>query len=259
MKRKHVKLSVVGFFDVLGFSARVEEAKTFKAFRSIESDLLEIQKEFGTITRDKWDKIDDEITERKTLVFSDSIVYSVPLSSDLTELQGTYDSLMMELDRIALAQGSLVLRGIFLRGGLEIGPWFHKRDTTISPALITAVRLEKQVCVPIIALSKSVYDHFATHKDRSYYADGFDGLDIFVKRKMCNGRFFYILDYIGICLAEMEDRSEARLWLSEHKSALETAMKPIKDRSILSKYEWLVKYHNSHVRNFGRAFSDLKI
>lgn len=47
------------------------------------------------------------------LAFSDCIVISVPLRSDLAEHEGTFDVLMSELTSFAWAQGACVLRGIF--------------------------------------------------------------------------------------------------------------------------------------------------
>lgn len=259
MQKKDVKLSLVAFIDILGFAQKVLSIKTFADIRRVEGELNTVQKEFISDPKDKWEKLDVEITGREVFAFSDCIVYSVPLSSDLIELQGTFDALMSELNRIALAQATSVLKGIFIRGGIDIGPWFRRADILISPAHVKAYRLEQTTCFPVIAVSEKTYRHFVDHPDRRCYAKGTDGIDFFFDKLRIKGKEIAFLDYAAIALADAEDKSEAFLWLGYHKKSIEAAMGKATDKKVIRKYRWIVKYHNKHVKRYGRAFASLMI
>ena len=255
MKKADVKESVVGFFDVLGFGNRVKAAKTFTDLLAIESDLRTIQAEFGVTPRDRLDKYNNQVTGRKVLSFSDNIVYSVPLISPFTARSGTFDGLMMILDQIACAQGALVLNGVFLRGGVDIGLWFKSKDVMISSALVNAVGLEKTVFYPVVAVSPETHTHFLSHIDRRRYASGTDGVDWFFRelthQEKGQEQTFAFLDYVAICLADVEeDYPDAWLWLERHKRSIGAARSKVTTEDAIRKYEWLMDYHDEHVRRY---------
>jgi hypothetical protein len=102
---------------------------------------------------DKFIKEEKKILGKSVLAFSDCLVISAPLRSQLADIQGTFDLLISELSSDAWAQGTCVLRGIFPRGDVDLGFWYRQKDTLISSAMVLAYRLEHAACVPMIAIT----------------------------------------------------------------------------------------------------------
>ena len=121
-------------------------------------------------------------------------------------LQTGLRSVWSELTNFALAQGTCALRGTFLPGGVDLGFWYRRKDSLISPPLVRAYGLEKDACVPMIALTPQLRKFLANHPHRSFYSDDFDPIPKILKqyRKLPNGGTQWFINYLRICLESVE-------------------------------------------------------
>jgi len=196
--RRNLKNGVMAFIDLLGFSARVEAISTKAELRALDDAVAFVQAEFGHKTPDESTRDANRVMHKTVLAFSDCLVISVPVRSPLADHQGSFDLLMDELSSFGLAKGSCVLRGTFLRGGVDLGFWYRRQDSLISPAMIHAYRLEQDACVPMIAISPALWKYLAKHPHRSFYHDDADPIPKTFRRhgKLPNGRTQRFINYV---------------------------------------------------------------
>ncbi|MDF1600929.1 hypothetical protein PZ895_14295 [Mesorhizobium sp. YIM 152430] len=195
---------------------------------------------------------------------------------------------MSELNSFALAQGACVLRGIFLRGGVDLGFWYRRRDSLISPAMVKAYRLEHDACVPMIAVSPELRKYLSAHPHRGFYSEDFDPFPKTLKQyhKLPNGKTQWFINYLRLCLEAVEPvivgddrkryqamdeegrdrmRTEAwrktcRDWARHHGQAVSKAYEATDDRGVRAKYAWLANYHNAEIKRFfGREAKTLLV
>ncbi|MDP8246176.1 MAG: hypothetical protein P9L94_18985 [Candidatus Hinthialibacter antarcticus] len=280
MKRNMVSYGITAFIDILGFSEKVLSAKTYEDINEIQLLLEKIQKEFDFKTKDSSIKDVQKLYKKKVLAFSDCVVINIPLKSNATKYDGTFDPLMIELSNFAIAQGSCVQNGLFLRGGIDLGWWFQSRTSLISKSLVSAYKIEKLAKMPIIALSKGFYNFLSKHKHRDYYCNELDPVkDLFKKYKSIkNGIEVWYLDYISICLDSLDWRLSERQveehrnatpdkktkierngyrkntdnWLIKHAQKIEESYVNSPDNNVCEKYSWLSKYHNRMVNGYSK-------
>lgn len=276
--RRNLKNGLFAFIDLLGFSERVQRIRTDQDLRKLDDDVGFVQGEFEHKSSDEIVRKSQKIVGKRVLAFSDCVVISVPLRSDLTKLQGTFDVLMSELTSFAIAQGDCVQRGIFLRGGVDLGYWFHRRDTLISPAMVNAYGLEHEACVPMIAITPALRRYLSKHPDRGYYNKNIEPFSKIFKqyRKLPNGQTHWFINYLRICLESVEpviggkdrerylsadaddrERMRTKLWQSachewalSHGQIIAEAHAKATAPSVRLKYEWLAKYHNTEIKRF---------
>lgn len=263
--------SFVLFIDILGFTNRVRNIKRTKDLLAIKRDIQSIRNELEYKKREFLDV--HQFEKKRIMAFSDCIIISIAASSGRTKLEGEFDAIMNQFLGFALAQSTIVLKGQFLRGGLDLGWWYSSGDVLISSALTRAYELEKDANVPVIAISKKVYDFFNIHKDRFNYSSDEDPFPTMFRqyKNTKSRRLCHFIDYIKITLGELDwvnkietrekyryalsDNERAKLiqsgrkrniisWLLEHKKVIINAVKRTTDSDILKKYEWLKKYHN---------------
>jgi hypothetical protein len=287
MKSK-ADLRLVAFIDVLGFGNRVKRAKSPVELDSIDRDLSIVQREFQA------SKVDPDVREvhkylgKSVRAFSDCVVVSVPLNSELTEISGSFDTLMSEVSNLAFAQARCAARGIFLRGGVEIGYWQERSGRLVSSALARAYDLERRERMPILGLADLPNKFFGRHRERNFYSPDSDPFTrTFLRyRDLKSGETFVFLDYLRIvineigseftreelqgirkadplereAMAEASRDSNVRRYMGLHQTAIMKAYAQTQDHHVRLKYRWLAKYHNETVGRFrGADFSTLLI
>ena len=286
--RRNLKNGLFAFIDLLGFSARVESLETEEDLLTLDADVVFVQNQFELKSQDKFTQQSNRIKGKSVLAFSDCVVVSVPQNSGLTEFQGTFDVLMSELDDFALSQGECVLKGIFLRGGVDFGFWYRRKDSLISPALVRAYNLEHDACVPMIAVTPTLRLYLSKHQHRQFYSKDMDPFNNVLKKysKLPNGKTQWFINYLRLCLeaihpsltgeeaekyrAETPDvqdrlRTEAwqkacSNWAKQHGEAILKAHAEVEGSPVACKYEWLAKYHNAEVKRFfGKEAKSLQI
>lgn len=202
MAKIKVSAGLTGFIDILGFGDRVLAAKSFTDIEAIRNLVNRIQSGFDFATKDRLTKDVHSLYNKTVLAFSDCVIVNIPLQSQATKYEGTFDPIMSELLGFAYAQGACVLNKVFLRGGLATGWWYRSGPTLISQSMIDAYRAECNANVPVIALTRKLYDFLANHEGRKFYSLDIDPVtSLFRKYEVSAGskrRPFWYLDYISM-------------------------------------------------------------
>lgn len=228
--------SVVGFIDILGFSAMVDsdskggEAKYLPIFLDVFQELAGGMPGGGPAVK----------------MFSDSIIVSANLNpANIVSVIKTSS----DLQRLFLKKKILV------RGGVAFGKHFSNDNVTFSQALVAAYMLESKVArFPRVVIDDSVLN-FAWH-----HGDANDQLRDELKKIVVSDRDgMFFVDYLT---------EDALVELTPHvRACIESNMSP--QETILEKMRWLLDYHNYsaglhdhqplNVQNFGGGFSRLDI
>ncbi|MCH2449224.1 MAG: hypothetical protein MK198_03675 [Gracilimonas sp.] len=266
--KSNMSAGITGFIDILGFGNRVLEANDDRAISTIVESVRFVQSEFDFDP----EKTELEPTQKTVLAFSDCIVLNIPFESEVTEYVGTFDGFMFEFYRIALAQIRCIEQSIFLRGGLDSGWWFKDGDIVVSHSLVNSYLIEGKANVPIIALSKELYNKFANHPDiEEVYNGNTDILDDMFNIYEADDQKWYFINYLSLALDSVswgtdgeqidrfrnaespEEKDKIRsigykkniehLFNTHKREILKAYLKAGNDK-VKAKYEWLASYHN---------------
>lgn len=276
INKKEISVGVTAFIDILGFGNKVLDADTLDNLNEIHRSIELIQKAFDFESKDDLVREVQKMYSTSVLAFSDCVVINIPLQSEATKYEGTFDPIMSEITNFAYGQGACCLNSLFIRGGIDIGWWYQNNTTLISQSLVNAYKTEGTASVPIIALTNEFYEHFSNHKHRESYSKSFDPIPkVFRKYQNCGKEFFYI-DYITICLeainwqcskeqmdiylkSNSEEKEAIRDtgyrknvddWLKTHSRNIEAAHNKTNEEKVKIKYIWLSHYHNEIASNF---------
>jgi predicted transcriptional regulator len=276
MDEKDISVGVTAFIDILGFANKVLAAKNIDDIKEIHKGIKLIQDAFHFATDDDLTRKVQEMHKTTVLAFSDCVVFNIPLESDATKYEGTFDPIMSEITSFAYGQGICCLNSLFIRGGLDLGWWYQKDATLISQSMVNAYISESAVSVPVIALTDRIYDYFSKHSHRKYYSDDFDPIPRVFRVLKINGKEHRYIDYMTICLEGVGwQRSKEQLdkyrlsspedkdkimnegyrhnideWLKTHSENIKRAHASTNEVSVRAKYEWLSNYHNEIANNF---------
>lgn len=283
MPQKNVSVGITAFLDILGFGDRVLKARTIADVDAIAKDVRKIQSEFDHNPKDGLTKKVHANYRKTVLAFSDSVIVNVPLQSEMTAVEGTFDPLMSELESMALAQGCCVSSGLFLRGGVDLGWWYRRGATLASQSMVRAYKAEGAANVPVIALTNELYRYLSKHSDRKFYSNDIEPIRRLLRRYRAegpNGKVsFWYLDYITICAESaswitsrtqhesylsaspdekdkiMNDgyRENLTAWFSNHAKIIAQAHKKAETESVRSKFVWLASYHNEIAPRFTKS------
>lgn len=274
MSKPDVSAGITGFIDILGFGDRVLNAEQIDDVHALIDVVARIRSAFDYSTRDKLTKQVHSIYSKTVLAFSDCVIINIPLQSDATEYEGTFDPIMSELAGFAYAQGVCALEKIFVRGGIDMGWWYRSGSTLISQSMVRAYKAEGRANVPVIALTPDLYNFFANHEHRNFYSNDADPITRILRKYEAgegeNHVEFWYLDYISICVesvswqqskaqfgeyraASPDEKQEIMskgyrenidLWLSQHARNIEEAFSGTTHEKVKAKYRWLCNYHN---------------
>lgn len=202
---------VIGFLDILGFSAMVESdsrsavPRFLPVFVEVFAELSKFNTEDGP----------------KVRMFSDSILVEASLSPvniiRVFEVAG-------ELQRLFLRKGILV------RGGIAYGKHFSSENVTFSQALVDAYHIEsKEARFPRVVIDRDTLS-YAWHHDEvtEEMKEKIRGI---VKTDRDGANF---IDYLNVAnLKELTGYIESCL-----------RVKPRASENVLEKMRWLLDYHN---------------
>lgn len=191
---------IVAFVDILGFSNMV---KSDCENKSDSIKYFEVLREINKETQ----KIGDcNITQ-----FSDSVIFSLPLSQD---------NYIKMIEILAEYQRKLLYHNIICRGAVAYGKHYKEDDFMFSQALIEAYQLEsKDAIYPRIIISKNLLEYFKpTIQNPPYLVQEKDG--------------FYFVDYLSTASKELSLKC-----LEEFNRSMHTQSLIVKE-----KYYWLYKY-----------------
>ncbi len=282
--RRNLQYGILAFVDLLGFSDRVARIETEEDLIELDEDISFVQTQFEHQAPEDFIKESHRLMKKRVRAFSDCLVISVPIQSQLSRVQGAFDTLLGELDSFALAQGMCVNRRIFLRGGVDIGFLFSRRASLISPALVKSYNLERAASAPLIALTPELRTYLTEHPGRTAYSADADPIawSLMDAENLPNGESHCCLNYFGTCLrnvdpafdaddqrklraVEGEERdtmvseawqSAALAWAQSHGDAIRAGYQGAGTNGVREKYIWLAGYHDREVEKFFGAAGD---
>lgn len=160
---------IVVFLDFLGFKSHIDRSADDPEHVARIARAFEVVREFT--------EPDDGLPNREVAQFSDCVVvsYRVEDSSSVFDLLLT----------VLLLQVELASRGFLVRGGITVGPLFHRTGTVFGPAMVKAYLLESKVAKhPRIIVDAKVIDvardypalHHSGHEEVRY-VESFLGVD----------------------------------------------------------------------------------
>lgn len=245
---REAKQCAVGFLDILGFSnlinTRIQDAEFLNQLdRILEKEIRIVSGGSSSIT-----------TLIEARLFSDCFCICCPIERDQSQI-------IDFLAAVACFQRSLAVRGIYVRGGIEIGLHFSTPRLIFSKGLVDAYAIESKVArYPRVVLSESVREHSRTaletysgyfarvlkdppERTRAYYeeliwqdSDGEYFLNFYADMRG--------FDYSSSMFQEAwAHKKSVEKWISDGLVEGVTQSK-------LEKFEWLVKYHNKAIEPF---------
>lgn len=192
--------SIVAFVDILGFSNMV---KSDCENKSDSIKYFEILREINKETQ--------RIGACNVTQFSDSVIFSLPLSQD---------NYIKMIKILAEYQRELLYHNIICRGAVAYGKHYKEDDFMFSQALIEAYQLEsKDAIYPRIIISKNLLEYFKpTIQNPPCLVQEKDG--------------FNFVDYLSAADKELSLKCLKEFNCSMHAQSL----------VIKEKYYWLYKY-----------------
>jgi len=282
---------MVGFFDLLGFSDRVEKVETEGDLRIIARDVDRIRERFEYNTVNRWMRDAHRVLDKTVLAFSDCVVTAVSLETEMLATEGAFDALGSEIWSIAISQSLCALDGQFLRGGIDIGRWYYDKakDLLVSPAMVRAYKEERdRACYPVIAVSDELYRLLGDHPLRRVYSEDIDPFpDQFSSFKHPKtGKQVRFINYLRLVAPSLDwqyDKATRDAYMAlprdsderdrimtdgytrnlvgffeQHKAMITSAYRTAK-ADVQKKYRFLAKYHNTELRRFLSKRADLRI
>jgi hypothetical protein len=170
-----VSLSMVGFFDILGFSAKVEKVQSETELVEIADTVESIRKHFEFRSKNKNVRKLHQILGKQVLAFSDCVVMAVSVQTDFVRHEGIFDTFGSQIVDITYSQVQCIWDGYFLRGGVDIGYWYYEKGLLVSSALIAAYKEERdRATYPVISISRKLYQLLKDDPGRGVYSKDAD-------------------------------------------------------------------------------------
>ena len=144
-----------------------------------------------------------------------------------------------------LIQLELSNLGLFLRGGMDVGPFFASEQFVFGPALVGAYTLEsKEAVVPRIVLSQ----RFAEYA-REQVAESSAGYpwEVYTDLLSVDDDGLVFVNYLGLAI---DKGSEVEAWLANHLNLAQSKRRHARDPHVREKYEWSARYHDRFCREF---------
>lgn len=279
---------IVAWVDILGFSNEMLRATTDEEYRAAYRKMLYVHEQLGHPHADEEPEDRVRINTdygRTVTALSDGVVVTASGHSEAASVMTPYDFFMDFIQDIQWAQAHCAVNGIFLRGGISIGPYYHEDDILLSPALIRAYKLETQrASYPAIIISASDMNQLTALQGRNHYAFPDDMVLPFKSPAQRRGEKFLFIDYLRFlrhpdnhgwfsnedfqAFRRLRDhdsktankiftkshRREAARFMRLHKIKILDAFRSAPNEKVKAKYRWLAKYHNRSLRGFPREF-----
>jgi hypothetical protein len=221
-----VFLDVLGFHSVMNPMAKPREAQ------------VKFERYYNTLVRRIQRLSSGDGWEMK--VFTDNIVLGS--KCDVKEEWQFFDLFFA----IANHQLSMALEGLFVRGGLTVGPLFMDQNVVYGPALLEAHRLENEIaCYPRVVLSDDAKGF--VQFQMCYHDDVENAPQSRAVLIDSDGRAF--LNY----LVAVGDRKRLQVRWKHLRAHKKVVMKNLHEQRrnarVWDKYRWVAKYHNFFCRN----------
>ena len=285
---------IVAWIDILGFSQMIQHARTDSEMRAAYHKLLFVQEQFGSVTASEDPDTTQEVNVnygRAVVALSDGLVVTASLNARARQMMTPYDLLMSFIGEILEAQAQCAANGIFLRGGISIGPYYYDNDVLLSPALIRAYKLEtERASYPAIIINRTDVEELRRLPGiRRYAPDADPSLSYFRPFKspaQKKGELFYFLHYLGFLAhpdnhdwysqADLErygkssgrdrgriytasHRKTAAYFMWRHKKHVLAAYAKASSERVRAKYRWVMAYHEKTISGYPSVFNKARI
>jgi len=293
-KETTADVRIVAWIDILGFSQMIQHAKSDAEMRAAYHKLLFVQEQFGSVTASEDPDTTQQINVdygRAVVALSDGLVVTASLNAKARQVMTPYDLLMSFIGEILEAQANCAANGIFLRGGISIGPYYYDNKVLLSPALIRAYKLEtERASYPAIIINRTDVEALRRLPGiRRYAPDAEPSQSYFLPFKspaQKKGERFYFLHYLGFlshpdnhewhCKADRErfakssgknrsriftasHRKTAAYFMWRHKKHLIAAFSKASSERVRVKYRWLMAYHAKTILRYPSVFNRAQI
>jgi hypothetical protein len=235
-------ISIISFFDILGFGKYVQKTENPKEIY----DLLEILKYNA--------KPDEELAkmyDQRYVNFSDTFVRTTNILSE-TNQKFQVGILFHELLDLLHIQIGLISKKIFARGSVTIGKVYLKEGIIFGPGLNRAYELEKDLAIfPRIIIDPDVFYLLeevplikSTHHDVAMEQESIRNLIY----QAADG--IWVVDYLRGSSSEFDELLDYGNFLKLHKDLIiENSNNLSELDKIAIKYCWLGKYHNNWIES----------
>jgi hypothetical protein len=227
---------LITYIDILGFRDLIKDKPPNFISRAI-------RRVMETTAPDKWIR---KVNEENYVKFSDLIIHTVPILSAANK-KFRDGMVFLEIQSLALAQAALVEEGLLLRGALTMGMLERSYGVLFGPGIISAYDLERaEAQFPRIVVDSELIEALKLNPllRAHEYEEEMKYVSKYIKRDD-DGVIF--IDYLG---GVQDEAGEEYLgFLRIHKRLVEGNMVKFKhNKRVLSKYLWLMKYHNAVVQ-----------
>lgn len=234
---------VVAFIDVLGWRATVQRSITEPELVPILG--LSLTAIEGHVKLNYWPQdqfpYDLDETAPEITQFSDSLIISVrPSPVGVMRLTSVVHSLSWAFMR----------HGLWLRGGIALGPVYHRKDLAFGPAMIEAYDLEHNHAVnPRIILSDTLADRLGQGERISSPA-GETNFKTWRQDASDGRRFFDFLQPLGATTGKTSLPVVSTPHFTTARTAIEHGLTTFKEEKTQLKYRWLADYFNSVIGEY---------
>lgn len=226
---------IAAFIDILGFSNLIEQSEENWISAMARLEKIEKHVEFNFL-----DKISEGTTVR---IFSDNIYISIPIEdSDEERLTRNIRDFLTELFEM---QWYFINDEVFIRGGIAVGTQYVSDSTLFGTALLKAYRAESKVAkFPRIILDRSFTNLIDSLKDKKIPLLNLTRL----YKKDDSGVDF--LDYLLLWDDWTWDQKLKKEMFMKHRDIILNQLKNTRDKNILDKYNWVIRYHNTYAERY---------
>lgn len=226
---------ILAFVDILGFKNMVQvSASNFQEqIRLMKA--MDIIHSYKTLNDEGLDgglrKYGVQVT-----TFSDSAILSYPISFDGGLFHVLLDLIHLQIDLACL--------GIFIRGGISIGPAHHDEFNAFGPAMVDAYELESKIAkYPRIILSGQTISAGIAASKRHQNPFDISLLNSLIKQDADD---FYFLDYLSQYQELDFPEYDYYNWLEKIRNYLIYNLNAYYiDARIYPKYLWMLNYWNN--------------
>lgn len=288
---------IVAWIDILGFSEQLQTARTKEQYRDVYHKMLFVHDAFDSPSAsdepDEQQRINEDYG-RTVLALSDGLVVTASPNAEARTVMTPYDLLMSFIGDIVMAQANCAVNGIFLRGGISIGPFYYENNILLSPALVLAYNMETERAThPIIIVDQGHIARLRELKGFNHYAiDAEPSQSYFQPFKAPDhkeGEQFFHLDYLRFlsdpgshgfyCGADRKAFSDSennspekrdRIFQESHRKSAAAAMCQHKEKvmeayraapsdRVKEKYRWLIDYQNRALDGYPSIYDNARI
>ncbi|MGJ8652602.1 MAG: hypothetical protein ACSHX8_04970 [Opitutaceae bacterium] len=270
-KNVDAETQVVAWIDILGFSHELEAAESAESFQVAYQKLLEVHDIFDLTTASDDPEETKELNKnygRTIIALSDGLVIAANPNCEATKYMPQYDFLRGFIYDLVMAQARCALKGIFLRGGISVGPFHYENNMLLSPALVRAYRYESNWAVnPVIIIQEEkksseayLLSYPRTYKNKHKHFYHLDYLDFIADtethgfycdedRKNWSDRVNNTPDERDKIIRDSYIKSAVAAMV-QHKEQVLKAHKATTSQSARSKYRWLMDYQNRKLEGY---------